>query len=65
MASIFRRIYDWLLRLFWCVLLFSFAPHRNRARPECNAPSPTLSNFIMVEADSFLLGAGRPRWTSP
>jgi hypothetical protein len=20
MASIFRRIYDWLLRLFWCVL---------------------------------------------
>jgi lipopolysaccharide/colanic/teichoic acid biosynthesis glycosyltransferase len=22
MANLFRRIYDWLLRLFWCVLLF-------------------------------------------
>jgi hypothetical protein len=21
MANLFRRIYDWLLRLFWCVLL--------------------------------------------
>jgi hypothetical protein len=23
MASIFRRIYDWLLRLFWCVCLLA------------------------------------------
>ena len=46
MASIFRRIYDWLLRLFWYVCLCALPLHVRLARclmgPLISGPSIAL-----------------------
>lgn len=39
MASIFRRIYDWLLRLFWCV--FPLPPSDICPALPCSHPIPS------------------------
>jgi hypothetical protein len=70
MANLFRRIYDWLLRLFWCVLLLCCL---RRAPPSQLHPAkqrPFAVDFFFVFFFHFskltlLSSAGRPRWTSP
>jgi hypothetical protein len=48
MASIFRRIYDWLLRLFWCV--FPLVPCHQCCLLRLDAP-------LALDPASFAFGA--------
>lgn len=55
MANLFRRIYDWLLRLFWYARRRMLPGHR---------PACALNHDAGPNADAFH-STGLPRWTSP
>jgi hypothetical protein len=74
MANLFRRIYDWLLRLFWYVYLSS-SPSSRAPTWVPDAPFDTSHVSSFRPRKSKVAGddnhadcsqrVGPPRWTSP
>lgn len=75
MASIFRRIYDWLLRLFWYASCSSVSVPLQlwalrRWLPICSVKFVSKANAEPVSATDSVevltaVAVGPPRWTSP